>query len=204
MGRWNSPGNSDVKLMKMEKRTDRPDEHLIAEARDGDNDAFKELVRRHESRVAATVIGMLGICPEADDVGQETFIRFYRALGSFRGDSSVGTYLTRIAINLSLNELKRRKRLFSVFSRPKEDEVPDLPDPKSSGLSYEDKEVINWALQKLKPEFRAVLVLRLIDGYSTEETAAVMKVPLGTVLSRLARAQKKMKKILTPYFGDER
>ena len=74
---------------------------------------------------------------------------------------------------------------------------PYLPDPKSSGLSYEDKEVINWALQKLKPEFRAVLVLRLIDGYSTEETAAVMKVPLGTVLSRLARAQKKMKKILT-------
>jgi RNA polymerase sigma-70 factor (ECF subfamily) len=190
--------------MKAEKMTDRTDEHLVAEARDGDNDAFKELVRRHESRVAATVIGMLGNCPEADDVGQETFIRFYRALGSFRGDSSVGTYLTRIAINLSLNELKRRKRLFSVFSRPKDEEVPDLPDPKSSGLSYEDKKVINWALQKLKPEFRAVLVLRLIDGYSTEETAAIMKVPLGTVLSRLARAQKKMKEILTPYFGDER
>jgi RNA polymerase sigma-70 factor (ECF subfamily) len=184
--------------------TDRTDEQLIAGAREGDKTAFKELVKRYESRVAATVVGMLGRCPEADDVGQETFIRFYRALGSFRGDSSVSTYLTRIAINLSLNELKRRKRFFSMFSRPANDSLPDTPDHKSSGLSFEDKEVIQWGLQQLKPEFRAVLVLRLIDGYSTNETATILNVPLGTVLSRLARGQKRLKEILTPYFGDER
>ena len=92
------------------------DEQLVDAARGGDKDAFKELVGRYERRIATTVIGMLGHCAEADDVGQETFIRFYRALHSFRGESSVGSYLTRIAINLSLNELKRRKRRFSLFS----------------------------------------------------------------------------------------
>jgi RNA polymerase sigma-70 factor (ECF subfamily) len=186
-------------------RSDSSDEHLVEAAREGDSSAFKELVRRYESRVAATVTGMLGNSAEADDVGQETFIRFYRALGAFRGESSVGTYLTRIAINLSLNELKRRKRLFSLFSRSTdEEEMPEIKDPKVSEFGFEDKEVVQWALQKLKPEFRSVLVLRLIDGYSTEETAAILKIPLGTALSRLARAQKKMKEILTPYFGGER
>jgi len=65
--------------------------------------------------VAATVIGMLGHCPEAEDIGQETFIRFYKSLDKFRGDASVGTYLTRIAINLSLNEIKRRRRQRKFF-----------------------------------------------------------------------------------------
>ena len=86
------------------------DEKIIQEIISGNEILFKELVKRYESRVAATVVGMLGNCPEADDVGQDTFIRFYNGLGKFRGASSVSTYLTRIAINLSLNALKRRKR----------------------------------------------------------------------------------------------
>ncbi|RMH54101.1 MAG: sigma-70 family RNA polymerase sigma factor, partial [Bacteroidetes bacterium] len=86
------------------------DETLVARARQGDEQAFRNLVERYESTVAATVIGMLGAGPEAEDVGQETFIRFYRALHQFRGEAAVGTYLTRIAINLSLNALKRRRR----------------------------------------------------------------------------------------------
>jgi RNA polymerase sigma-70 factor (ECF subfamily) len=76
------------------------DEQLIQASKQGDEQAFKELIRRHESRVASTVIGMLGNCPEAEDVGQETFIQFYKNLKHFRGDASIGTYLTRIAINL--------------------------------------------------------------------------------------------------------
>jgi hypothetical protein len=86
------------------------DSQLIAAARDGDPRAFANLVERYENKIARTVIAMLGDSAEADDVGQETFIRFYRSLDSFREESALGTYLTRIAINLSLNELKRRKR----------------------------------------------------------------------------------------------
>ena len=124
------------------------DEQLVKTAREGDKGAFRELVKRLESRVAATVYGMLGRCPEAEDVGQEVFIRFYKALNSFRGESSVASYITRIAINLSLNELKRRKRGFAFFSRDDDDKMTDIPDPKGNGLPYEDKEIINWGLQK--------------------------------------------------------
>ncbi len=179
------------------------DEQLIRQAREGAEDAFQELVRRYEPRIAATVIGMLGQCSEAEDVGQETVIRFYRSLESFRGESSVSTYLTRIAINLSLNELKRRKRRWRFFSRDDSGITADIPDEKSGKISFEDREMVNLALEKLSPEFRAVLVLRLIDGYSTRETAQILGIPTGTVLSRLTRAQLKMREILKPHFGEK-
>jgi RNA polymerase sigma-70 factor (ECF subfamily) len=180
------------------------DQKLITAARRGDHEAFKELVRRYETRVAATVIGMLGKCPEAEDVGQETFIRFYKSLEKFRGESSLGTYLTRIAMNLSLNELRRRKRRAIIFFHKPLEEVYDVPDAKASHQAADDKELVHQAIQKLEQKFRSVIVLRLIDGYSTEETARILNVPVGTVLSRLARAQKKLKELLKPYYGDER
>ena len=86
------------------------DEEIIREIKNGNNSAYRELVLRYQSMIASTVFGMLGNSPEAEDIGQEVFIRFYNAINNFRGDSAVGTYLTRIAINLSLNEIKRRKR----------------------------------------------------------------------------------------------
>ncbi len=145
---------------------------------------------------------MLGNCPEADDVGQETFIRFYNNIFQFRGDSSVGTYLTRIAMNLSLNEIKSRKRRSLFFQRQSENDY-NISDNSNQNRNFENKELIQRALQKLDSNFRSVLVLRLIDGYSTTETAQILKLPIGTVLSRLARAQKKLKELLIPYMGDE-
>jgi RNA polymerase sigma-70 factor (ECF subfamily) len=183
---------------------DQSDEQLVAAAREGDERAFMEIVKRHEARVASTVIGMLGNCPEAEDVGQETFIRFYRALGSFRGESGLGTYLTRIAINLSLNELKRRKKLFTRFAKKPVDEFHDIADRNSTGMAFEEKEILDKAMKSLKPEFRSVVVLRLITGYSTEETAKILNLPVGTVLSRLARAQKKLRELLAPCSGEHR
>ena len=179
------------------------DEELINRAREGDNEAFRELVRRYESLVAGTVIGMLGKCPEADDVGQETFIRLYRSLKKFRGESKLGTYLTRIAINLALNELKRRKRRSKLFFRKPVEEIHDIADQSAGAGIDEDGEIVRRAIGKLDEKFRSVIVLRLIDGYSTEETARILKVPAGTVLSRLSRAQQKLKELLTPYYGVE-
>ena len=178
------------------------DDQLIKAARAGDHGAFKELVRLYEPRVAATVIGMLGKCPEAEDVGQETFIRFYRSLNTFRGDAGVGTYLTRIAINLSLNELKRRKRSKIIPLQKSSNEAYDIPDTQNPNSYDDEREIVQRAIQKLEPKFRSVIVLRIMDGYSTKETAEILKLPIGTVLSRLARAQKKLKKLLTPYFGE--
>lgn len=179
------------------------DEKLIKTTLSGDDGAFKQLVVRYESRVAATVIGMLGNCPEAEDVGQESFIRFYKGLKDFRGNSSVATYLTRIAINLSLNELKRRKRRALLFPQKAAGEEENLPEQRQSNKYNEEKELIQFAVRKLGPKFRSVFVLRLIDGYSTAETAEILKLPVGTVLSRLARAQEKVRKILTPYWENK-
>lgn len=182
----------------------RTDIELVEMARNGNPQAFKILIQRHQKRVATTVLGMLGNTVEADDVGQETFIRFYRALPNFRGDSAVGTYLTRIAINLALNELKRRKKRsflsFFTIANPNSDnsdeyEVP-IADDSETPEKYESKELVQKALLHLDPKFRSVIVLRLIEGYSTQETADLLDLPLGTVLSRLTRAQDKLKQII--------
>ncbi len=167
---------------------EQSDEELVENSRQGDLVAFKTLVIRHESKVAGVVRSMLGLTPEADDVGQEVFIRFYEALGKFRGESAVGTYLTRIAINLSLNEIKRRKRRFSIFAKEEEGWHKGTMDDRK-----DMDEMIRYEFNQLDPDFRAVATLRLVEGYSTEETATILGIPLGTVLSRLARAQKKLR-----------
>jgi RNA polymerase sigma-70 factor (ECF subfamily) len=146
------------------------------------------------------VIGMLGYCTEAEDVGQETFIRFYKALDKFRGDSSIGTYLTRIAINLSLNEIKRRQRHRKRYHSEPEEKLETIAAGNNSNAREDRKEIVRRAVQRLDPKYRAVIVLRLIDGYSTEETAKILKLPTGTVLSRLARGQMKLREILTPLY----
>jgi RNA polymerase sigma-70 factor (ECF subfamily) len=173
---------------------------LIIDARKGNQAAFKQLIQKYEPKVAATVIGMLGHCPEAEDIGQETFIRFYKSLDKFRGEAAVGTYLTRIAINLSLNEIKRRIRQRKLFSSDASEDMENFPDTKASRNQKEASQMMQLGLQKLKPKFRVVIVLRLIDGYSTQETARILRLPIGTVLSRLARGQQKLKEILEPVY----
>ncbi len=93
------------------------DFQLIDKAISGDDNAFAELVKRYQQAIAKIVISMLGPGEDAQDVGQQVFIRFFRALEDFRGESTVLTYLTRIAINLSLNELNRRKRFLRYFRK---------------------------------------------------------------------------------------
>ena len=173
------------------------DAHILTEIRNGNDAIFKDLINQYEGLVSATIIGMIGKCSEAEDIGQEVFIRFYKARNKFRGDSAIGTYLTRIAINLSLNEIKRRSRRSQLFFHS-EHESFEIEDKDINTEINEDREIVQRAIQELAPKFRSVIVLRLIDGYSTDETAKILKVPIGTVLSRLARAQKKLKEILSP------
>ncbi len=176
------------------------DFELISRTIDGNDNAFAELVRRHQQTVAKTVIGMLGPGADAEDVGQQVFIRFFRALEDFRGEAAVSTYLTRIAINLSLNELKRRKRTSQFFLKPSDNNRNEInmADTKDIESETDAEEIVNKALDTLEPKYRSVVVLRMIQGYSTKETAEMLKLPLGTVLSRLSRAQDKLKVMLKP------
>ena len=181
------------------------DADLIALARAGDDRAFAVLVDRYESAVAATVIGMLGRGDDADDVGQETFIRFHRALGSFRGESSLKTYLVHIAMNLSLNALKRRRRSLLRFVGREEsgDEIASVPEPRIGPAGDVDagelQSLVRAAVARLGEKHRAVVVLRLFNDYSTRETAELLGLPEGTVLSRLSRAMKELEEQLKPY-----
>jgi len=142
---------------------------------------------------------MLGNNQDAEDVGQNVFIRFYNALDDFRGDAALSTYLTRIAINLSINELKKRQRknlLFFRFNKDDNGKEYDFSDGRNAENDYATGELVNSALQKLEPKFRAVVLLRMLQGYSTAETAKILKLPVGTVLSRLSRAQDRLKILL--------
>jgi len=174
------------------------DTALIDRARAGDEAAFRGLVERYESQVAATVVGMLGPGDEADDVGQETFMRFYQALSKFRGEAALGTYLTRIAMNLSLNAIKRRQRQRWRFWSRDDEKAPPEPsfDGRDERAAQECGQAVHAALARLKPDFRAVVVLRTLDGYSTKETAELLEIAEGTVLSRLSRGMKQLETIL--------
>lgn len=182
----------------MPRILEQSDQALIESAKNGDQQAIRTIVNRYEGKIAATVIGMLGYGPEAEEVGQDVFVRFFRSIDRFRGDSALGTYLTRIAINLCLTSLQKRKRrqIFRFFNRDDESPEMQIPDHGLNQNQRDTQALVQRALQSLEPDFRAVVVLRMLEGYSTKETADLLDIPSGTVLSRLARGQKKLKVIL--------
>ena len=171
---------------------------LVKASISGNQNAFAQIVDKHRTMVAKVIVGMLGNRADADDVGQETFLRFYRSMRQYKGDAALGTYLTRIAINLSLNELKRRTSHRLLSLEEKHDSLY------ADSRSYHDKdntELVEKALLQLDTKYRTVVVLRIMQGFSTKETAELLNLPLGTVLSRLARAQEKLKPILQKLEG---
>ncbi len=178
-----------------------PDDQLVSRARNGDAAAFRELVERYEGQVAATVIGMVGYGPDAEDVGQEVFIRFFRALDRFRGDAALGTYLTRIAINQSLKMIRKRKSRLSRFAGSVDDletKVEPMGDLSTEMDESERQRLVHAALGRLKADHRAVVVLRMLRGYSTKEAADMLGIPAGTVMSRLSRALEQLERLLAP------
>lgn len=181
---------------------DQNEGELIKRAKEGHEEALRRIIERYEHQVAATVTGILGSGPEVDDVAQETFVQFFRSLHRFRGDSQVGTYITRIAINLSLNELRRRKRYAASYEGELPESAGNPHDQRDRETAADIKRIVSDGLQQLRPEFKSVVVLRLIDGFSTKETAEMLSLAQGTVLSRLARGQAKLKEIIGDMIED--
>jgi len=177
------------------------DEALLERARQGDQRAFTQLVRLHEGRVAATTMGMLGNAADAEDVAQEVFLRFHRSLHRFEGRSSVASYLTRIAINQSLERLKKRRRWLGIFTETEweRDERADPRPPEQH--AGEGDEWVHEQLLRLDPPHRAVVVMRIVNDCTVDETARALGIPPGTVMSRLSRALDKLRAGLAP--GDK-
>lgn len=174
---------------------------LIEALKAGDESAYSTLMQQHKGLVYSTVVSMIGKVQEADDVAQDVFIRFFRGVHNFKGNSKISTYLTRIAINLSLNELERRKRNWKIFKNKDDLQYDALPEH-SCQSSFDERELVRLAIMKLKPKYRKIVVLRGLHGYSFKEVAETLEMPIGSVLSSYTRAQKKLFELLNPIIND--
>jgi RNA polymerase sigma-70 factor (ECF subfamily) len=173
------------------------EKELVSASLSGDKRAFGEIVNRYQRMVARTVKGMLGDSVFAEDIGQEVFIKLFYSLNDFRGESKLSTYIQKIAVNLTLNEIKRRKRFFSMFSQKANNEMFEFEVADTDTEERKEaSEIVNKALLAMDPKFRIILTMRMLQGYSTKETAEILDLPLGTVLSRLSRAQEQLRNIL--------
>ncbi len=179
---------------------------LIERCKRGSVEAFGELVELYQNKVYTICIHLTGNPEDAKDLSQETFIRLYRALPGFRGQSAFSTWLYRIINNLWFNELRKRKKNNTISIdapiQTENGEIQRIPadetqNPESLFEASEDRELIRQALETLNQEQRTVLVLREMHGYSYEEIARGLGWSLGTVRSRLNRARNHLKEQLT-------
>lgn len=162
----------------------------------GDTDSYRLIVDALKDRIAAVCMSMLKNETWAEEVGQDTFVRLYNALPKFKGDSNLSTYATRIAINLCKNKLDSIKRRHNRFIEQSETHHQIPSENESTQKRLENQDLIQIALDVLKAEERSVVVLRLMEGYSIKETAEIVGIKKGTVMSKLSRALKKMQAVL--------
>lgn len=194
------------------------DEHLelLERARQGDLAAFEALVERLQPRVYSLARRILGPCPEAEDVTQETFLSVLEHLEQFRGESSVATWVLRIATNHALRVLRKRRGLPTValeVASGQDDQDMPLPhpeyiaqwrdNPEELAHRSEVRQLIKQALAELDDKYRIVFVLRDIEGLSVQETAELLGLTEANVKVRLLRARLQLRERLTRALGDE-
>lgn len=186
------------------------DQELVEASRKGKAEAFGELVRRHQGRLYPTLLRLTGSAEDAQDLLQESFLRAYRKLGRFQGESSFYTWLYRLSVNLALSHQRRRKgpaRLSELrVDRELELDPADRPERSDPTLPLELAErdaTIQAALDALAPDHRAVVVLKEFDGLRYEEIAETLGVPVGTVRSRLHRARNELRERLADLVAEE-
>jgi len=162
------------------------DPEVVRRAQGGDARAFTDLVRHYEPRLRALAFRLVEDRDLTDDVLQEAYVRAFKALGRFRGDSSLGTWLYRITYNACIDEMRRGRKIVPLFSDIESDSVDPRAGPEESAVARGD---LAAALASLPSDLRAVVVLVDADGLDYREAAKVLGVPPGTVGSRLNRAR---------------
>lgn len=183
---------------------------LVAAVRNGDTTAYRGLVERYQTRVYHLVFGMVRNREDAREITQEAFVKAYRSLHAFRDESRFYTWLYRIAMNLTIDFVRRRDKgpvsgaEEDVAVREPDGAVAEVHHAESPRRAYERKELhaaILAAVGELPEDQRQVVLLREIDGLSYKEIAEIVGVPEGTVMSRLFYARKKLQTALAPFVG---
>jgi RNA polymerase sigma-70 factor (ECF subfamily) len=189
---------------------DASDLELVRRAQRGERGAFDLLVLRYQHKVIKLVARLLRDPTEAEDVSQEAFVKAYRALGSFRGDSAFYTWLYRIAVNTARNAMASRQRrpldyeaeLSEGEQSTVESRLRHTDTPEATVLSEEIRETVNRAVAALPEDLRTAIILREVEGLSYEEIAAAMDCPVGTVRSRIFRAREAIDRSLHPLLDE--
>jgi RNA polymerase sigma-70 factor (ECF subfamily) len=192
------------------------DQQLVERAQRGDKHAFELLVAKYQRKLARLLSRFIRDAAEVEDVSQEAFIKAYRALPSFRGESAFYTWLYRIGINTAKNYLVaqgRRAPTVTMYDNEEAegfeggDELRDINTPENALMSKQIAETVNSAVEALPEELRTAITLREIEGLSYEEIAQIMNCPIGTVRSRIFRARDAISEKLRPLLdtqGDKR
>jgi len=181
---------------------------LVERVQRGDKSAFDVLVLRYQHKVLKLIMRYIRDAMEAEDVAQEAFIKAYRALPGFRGDSAFYTWLYRIAINTAKNALVSSKRRPVDYDLDLQDpeqyelqaRLNDGETPEHLVLTEEIRQTVDQAMAELPEDLRTAIVLRELEGMSYEEIAAAMDCPVGTVRSRIFRAREAIDRKLRPIF----
>ena len=188
------------------RNSEQLDEDLVLRVQQGDKSAFDFLVIKYQHKIIQLVNRYVKDPSEAQDVAQEAFIKAYRALGNFRGDSAFYTWLYRIAINTAKNYLVSRSRRSSDYQVDIQDaealenapQLQGMDTPERLLLNQEIIDTIKTAIDKLPEEMRTAIMLREYEGMSYEEIAEAMDCPVGTVRSRIFRAREAIDNKLNP------
>ena len=188
------------------------DAELVARVQRGDKKAFELLMLKYQRKIVRLLSRFVRDPGEVEDVAQEAFIKAYRALPQFRGESAFYTWLYRIAINTAKNHLAaagRRPSAPSAFENEdgetfdETDNLSDINTPESMMATREIAETVNLAIESLPEELRTAIVLREIEGMSYEDIAETMGCPIGTVRSRIFRAREAIAAKLRPLLGTQ-
>jgi len=183
------------------------DQQLVERAQRGDKQAFELLVSKYQRKLARLLSRFIRDATEVEDVTQEAFIKAYRALPTFRGDSAFYTWLYRIGINTAKNYLaamgRRAPTTTEIDSEEAEgyedgEQLRDLNTPENQMMSRQVAETVNQTLESLPEELRSAITLREIEGLSYDDIADIMNCPIGTVRSRIFRAREAIAAKLRP------
>lgn len=193
--------------MPMSLKSDYPsaaDEQLVAWAKDGDTAAFEELIHRHRDKIYARAMIMMRNEGDAIDLSQEAWVKAWQRLHQFQGESSFATWMTRIVINLCLDQIRRQKRTRAESIEELEEEsggverqMPIAESNPTEGLESEElRRRIDEAMGKLTEAHRTVLVLHEFEGLEYKEIAKRVGISIGTVMSRLFYARRRLASLL--------